>query len=449
MEYELDHHRSSGQSSHVGNDSSNNDNGSNETITGIEQQSLHPADSGLHAYLFLLSSFILEALIWGFAFTFGIFQQYYSTHPPFNKDVSNIAVIGTCSMGIIYILSPLVFGLLLGFPKLKRYSSAFGLCVMVPALLGSSFANTTTQLLVSQGIAYAIGASFAYAPLILFMEEWFVKRRGFAFGIMWAGTGVSGVVLPLLMQWLINTHGFRTTLRVWSTVLLLLIGPLLYFVKPRIPIAQNSSTRPFNLKFLRNKSFMIFQLGNILQALGFFLPTIYLPTYATNTLGVNGVVSSLTVILFNLASVFGCIVMGAMVDRYQATTCILLSTIGSTVSVFLIWGLSSSLAPLLIFCVVYGIFAGSFSSTWPAIMREVKNQESSVEPAIVFAFLAAGRGIGNVASGPLSDGLLTGLPFEGVLGGAYGSGYGSLIVFTGVSALLGGLSVLARPLKLL
>lgn len=250
------------------------------------------------------------------------------------------------------------------------------------------------------------------------------------------------------MQWLINTHGFRTTLRVWSTVLLVLIGPLLYFVKPRIPIAQNSSTRPFNLKFLRNKTFMIFQLGNILQALGFFLPTIYLPTYATNTLGVNGVVSSLTVILFNLASVFGCIVMGAMVDRYQATTCILLSTIGSTISVFLIWGFSSSLTPLLIFCVVYGIFAGSFSSTWPAIMREVKNQESSVEPAIVFAFLAAGRGIGNVASGPLSDGLLTGLPFEGVLGGAYGSGYGSLIVFTGVSALLGGLSVLARPLKL-
>lgn len=187
MEYELDHHRSSGQSSQVEIDSPNNGNGSNETesITGIEQQSLHPADTGLHAYLFLLSSFILEALIWGFAFTFGIFQQYYSTHPPFNKDVSNIAVIGTCSMGIIYILSPLVFGLLLGFPKLKRYSSAFGLCVMVPALLGSSFANTTTQLLVSQGIAYAIGASFAYAPLILFMEEWFVKRRGFAFGIMW------------------------------------------------------------------------------------------------------------------------------------------------------------------------------------------------------------------------------------------------------------------------
>ncbi|EED23934.1 MFS monocarboxylate transporter, putative [Talaromyces stipitatus ATCC 10500] len=454
MEYELEHRSShSSRTTHPGNGIDSLPlaiihNDGNETSGIIEQQSLHPADTGTHAYLFLLSSFILEALIWGFAYTFGIFQQYYSTHPPFDSDKSNIAVIGTCSMGIIYIISPLVFGLLLGFPKLKRYSSALGLVLMIPALLGSSFANTTRQLLVSQGIVYAIGASFAYAPLILFMEEWFVKKRGFAFGIMWAGTGVSGVVLPLLMQWLMDTYGFRTTLRVWSAVLLVCIGPLLYFVKPRIPIAQSSSTRPFNLRFLRNGSFMIFQLGNIIQALGFFLPTIYLPTYATNTLGVNGVVSSLTVILFNLASVFGCIIMGAMVDRYHATTCILFSTIGSTISVFLIWGFSISLTPLLIFCVVYGIFAGSFSSTWPAIMREVKNRESSVEPAIVFAFLAAGRGIGNVASGPLSDGLLQGYPFQGVLGGAYGSGYGSLIVFTGVSALLGGLSVLARPLRL-
>lgn len=151
----------------------------------IEQQPLHPADTGLHAYLFLASGFILEALIWGFAFTFGVFQEYYTTHAPFSSHPSNIAIIGTCSMGVIYILSPIVFGLLLSFPKLKRYSSTFGLCIMAPALIISSFANTATDLLITQGIAYAIGASFAYAPLILFMEEWFVKRRGFAFGVMW------------------------------------------------------------------------------------------------------------------------------------------------------------------------------------------------------------------------------------------------------------------------
>lgn len=33
----------------------------------------------------------------GFPFAFGVFQEYYSTHPPFEGS-GNIAVIGTCAM---------------------------------------------------------------------------------------------------------------------------------------------------------------------------------------------------------------------------------------------------------------------------------------------------------------------------------------------------------------
>lgn len=264
-----------------------------------------------------------------------------------------------------------------------------------------------------------------------------------------AGTGVSGVVLPVFLQWLLNVHGFRVTLRVWSVVLFVLTAPLLYFVKPRLPIAQSASMRPFDFSFLWNRTFLIFQLGNVLEALGFFLPSIYLPMYASRILGASNLVASLTVLLVNLSSVFGCIIMGTLVDRYPATTCIFISTIGSTIAIFLIWGFSIKLAPLFLFCITYGIFAGPFSATWPGIMKEVKRTKNSAEPTIVFAFLAAGRGIGNVVSGPLSERLLQGFPWRDAASGAYGSGYGTLIVFTGITALLGGLSVLARPLRLL
>ncbi|KAL1962243.1 hypothetical protein VTN77DRAFT_9899 [Rasamsonia byssochlamydoides] len=416
--------------------------------TNNQQPQLPPRDGGRDAWLFLGACFMIEALVWGFAFAFGIFQDYYSTHEPF-KQSGNIAAIGTCAMGIIYILSPFVFGLLLAVPRLKRFATPLGFLIMCVALALSSFATNTTHLLLTQGIGYGVGASLAYAPTILFMEEWFVNKRGLAFGIMWAGTGVSGVVLPVFLQWLLNAHGFRTTLRVWSVVLFILTAPLLYFVKPRLPIAQSASMRPFDFSFLWNRTFLIFQLGNVLEALGFFLPSIYLPTYASRTLGASNLVASLTVILVNLASVFGCIIMGMLVDRYHVTTCIFISTVGSTVAIFLLWGFSLTLAPLFIFCIAYGIFAGPFSATWPAIMKEVQKNANSAEPTIVFAFLAAGRGIGNVVSGPLSEKLLQGFPWRDAAGGAYGSGYGTLIVFTGITAFLGGLSVLARPLRLL
>jgi len=64
----------------------------------------------------------------------------------------------------------------------------------------------------------------------------------------------------------------------------------------------------------------------------------------------------------------------------------------------------------------------------------------------VFAFLAAGRGLGNIVSGPLSTALVKGLPWQGQAVGAYGSGYGPLVAFTGVTALIGGGSYLWKKL---
>jgi hypothetical protein len=63
----------------------------NDSSTRVPQ-----ADGGKDAWLFLASCFTLEALIWGFPFTFGIFQDYYSNHSPFQEQ-ANIAVIGTCA----------------------------------------------------------------------------------------------------------------------------------------------------------------------------------------------------------------------------------------------------------------------------------------------------------------------------------------------------------------
>lgn len=80
------------------------------------QADLPPIDGGIHAWLFLTASAVLEAIVWGmlmtkttrqeiaetnvtigYAFAFGIFQDYYSTHEPFQGS-ENIAVIGTCAM---------------------------------------------------------------------------------------------------------------------------------------------------------------------------------------------------------------------------------------------------------------------------------------------------------------------------------------------------------------
>lgn len=83
--------------------------------TSSSEFSLPPVDTGKEAWLFLTACWIVEAFVFGepllspvrislahekppgFGFSFGIYQDFYSTHKPFAGSGS-IAVIGTTTM---------------------------------------------------------------------------------------------------------------------------------------------------------------------------------------------------------------------------------------------------------------------------------------------------------------------------------------------------------------
>lgn len=338
------------------------------------------------------------------------------------------------------------------YPKQTRWSPIIGLFIMCTALALSSFSQNTTHLILTQGVLYAIGGGISYCPCILYLDEWFVKRKGLAYGIMWSGTGLAGFALPLIFEKFLHEYGFRTTLRIWSLSLFVLTLPLAYFIKPRLPRSTTRHVSPFNLGFTLRRKFMLHQLANIAQALGFFLPGIYLPSYARTALGAGTFASALTVLLINVASVFGCVAMGGLVDRLHVTDCFMISATGTTLSIFFLWGFSTNLPVLYFFCIIYGVFAGSYTSAWPGIMHMVSSVPAngrstggaSFDPVMVLGILSAGRGIGNIVSGPLSGALLKGMPWQGQAAGGYGTGYGTLIVFTGATAVASGATFVFR-----
>lgn len=319
---------------------------------------------------------------------------------------------------------------------------------MCLSLALGSFSTNVTHLVLSQGVGFGIGGCIAYSPSILYMDEWFVHRRGLAFGITWAGSGVSGLIFPVGLEKLLTNFGYETTLRVIAVLIFLIAAPFLYFHKPRLPVSKTVCYQRLNWRFLTTKIFCVYQLGNILEALSFFLPGIYLPTYA-RSIGASDFLSSLTIMLLNLASVFGSVTMGHLADRYHAITCITISTVGSTLSVFFLWGFSSTLPTLFVFCVAYGLFAGCYSATWSGITHEVRRVDPTADATIIFSVIAFGRGIGNVVSGPFSEALLGLDTWKDSAAGGYGSGYGLIILCTGISVLLSGVSIVAHYMKLI
>ncbi|KAK4172241.1 major facilitator superfamily domain-containing protein [Triangularia setosa] len=454
--YSLDVNTANGYNAGQNKEEDDAQNNSAESRAQSAEFSLPPVDRGKDAWLFLAACYAIEAVTFGFGFSFGVLQDYYSSHEPFAGSGS-IAAIGTTSTGIMYMGTPFVLTICRLYPRWARWSTLAGLFLASLSLLVCSFCNSADQLIGVQGVLFGIGGCVAYCPSTLYIDEWFSQRKGLAYGIVWSAAGVGGVIFPLILQALLDNLGFQTAMRVSAGILFACSAPLALFVKPRLPYLDNPHNvkKPFNMRFVASRRFLLHQTANVIEATGYFLPGIYLPTYAREIFGTSTFMSALTLMLVNISATVGLVIMGSMSDRFQVTTCMVISAVGASASVLVVWGLAESLPVLYVFCVLYGISAGSWASTWPGIMREVsQNGEIEgyglVDPVMVQGHLCVGRGVGNVISGPLSSALISsGMLWQGRAMGSYGTRYGTLVLYTGLTALLSGMNILWKCLSLL
>ena len=103
------------------------------------------------------------------------------------------------------------------------------------------------------------------------------------------------------------------------------------------------------------------------------------------------------------------------------------------------------MALLVLFSMTFGFFAGGYSATWGGVInemeREAAQRNEAIDTGMVYGLLNGARGIGYVGGGLAGVPLLqVGSTFSG--GFAYGTSYGPLIVFTGVSSVFGGWGLL-------
>ncbi|KAM0247434.1 hypothetical protein ACHAP5_004073 [Fusarium lateritium] len=408
---------------------------------------LPPTDRGRGAYTALACCTIAQAPIWGYSVSFGIFQEYYTAHSDLKASPSAIASIGASQTGIMYLMMPLTFIALNRLPHLRRWCGPFGLVITIISLTSSAFVDNVAGLIATQGVLYAIGCSLLFSPISLYMDEWFVERKGFAYGVMWAGKSTVGVAMPFLFNVLLERFGLKATLISWTVASAALTLPSLFFLKPRVEVSRDSRPRPISFAFLGYTSFWMLQFGIIVQSLGYLMPSTYLASYA-NAIGLSSVTGPILLALFSLASVPGSLIHGMLGDKVSAAKVILVSSFGSALPVFLLWGLSRHISTMVVFVILYGFFAGGFSATWSGALQEVKGDNELIDTSLVFGMLLGGRGLGFVVAGPLSGVLISAgssLAAGDSLG--YATKYGPMILCTGITAVLGAWAPICKIAK--
>ncbi|KAI1799747.1 MFS general substrate transporter [Daldinia bambusicola] len=421
------------------------------------------AERSKSAYLVLAGCVLIQAPIWGYSLAFGIFQEYYTTHgaavlPDGPGTPGTIASIGNAQTGILYLMMPATFVLLTKYPYLRRWCAPLGLLVTTACLLASSFATSAHQLIATQGVLHAVGCGLLFSPTSLSLDEWFSERKGLAYGAMWASKSTVGAGMPFLTSALLNRFGVRTTLRAYAVSSALLTIPPLFLIREYPAAASSSSSSSpseehgvqqqsgrqqrqpgrVSFAFARHSIFWILQWGNILQSLGYLMPSTYLASYA-HALGFPSITGPIFLALISLASVPGSLLIGLLNDTGLApTTVILISSLGSAASVFLLWGLGGhQVAVLVVFTLMYGFFAGGFSSTWSGILQEMKRRDGAMDTGLIFGMLLGGRGLGFVLSGPIGGALLEANRLKAQDFTGYATQYGPMVIYTGLTATLG------------
>jgi len=175
----------------------------------------------------------------------------------------------------------------------RRYYILLGWVICVISLVGASFSTSLLPLALTQGLLYGVGAFILDAPVLLILNAWFVKRRGFAYGILFSITDLIGFGFAILAEIMLRRHGLRWTLLMFAGIILLISGPAILFLKPR-PLEDKGAFCPQTplvilkrclyhaRRYTRQYTFYLFTLSNLFQALAFYLPFIYLPSYTTD-----------------------------------------------------------------------------------------------------------------------------------------------------------------------
>jgi len=164
-------------------------------------------------------------------------------------------------------------------------------------------------------VMYGLGFITLTYPIISMIDEWWIARKGMALGLISAASGASGAIMPFITSAMLNRYGYKTTLRAVAIAMVVLTGPLLPALKGRLPPPEQNTMAKINWTFLKKPLFWVFGLSTLAQGLGFFLPALYLPTYAT-AIGLNSTQGALILAVMSISQLLGQFGFGFMSDKH-------------------------------------------------------------------------------------------------------------------------------------
>ncbi|CAE1274350.1 Monocarboxylate transporter 14 [Acanthosepion pharaonis] len=210
------------------------------------EDSIYPqSPDGGWGWVVLISSFLLNLIADGCAYSFGVF--FTELLETFGETKSKTSWVGSLFVGVSLICGPLAGALTTKF-GCRKMTIAGGILSMT-GIVASAFVNSIEMLCFTFGFVAGFGMSIPYVTSIVSVSFYFEKKRALATGLSVCGSGIGTSVFAPLLEYLIDIYGWRGTMLILGgivgnvVVCGCLLRPLEYSPKEKYEKALETFTK--------------------------------------------------------------------------------------------------------------------------------------------------------------------------------------------------------------
>ncbi|KAF7855424.1 hypothetical protein EAF04_010167 [Stromatinia cepivora] len=384
-----------------------------------------PPDGGTTAWLHVLLTHLVFFNSWGFANSYGIFQQYYTIS--LNRPESDIAWIGSVQVFLLFFVG--VIGGRASDAGYFHFVFRVGVFLQLLGVFMTSLCESYWQVFLAHAVCVGLGNGLTFCPALSVLSTYFARNRALAVGLAAAGAASGGLVYPVAVNFLLGEVGFPWTLRIVGFIMLAAHIPSILFFKPRLPPYKAGALVEWAA--FKEPAYTFFTLAMFFNFWGLYFAFFYLGTFARDRLGATTQTSVNLLMVLNGIGIIARIIPNLIGDRITGPFNILIPfSFGACILVYC-WAAVETIAGMYAFAIIYGFIAAALQSLFPATATTLTTDSKKT-----------GVRLGMILS-VVSFACLTGPPIAGALIQVGGGSYICAQVFAATSIVLGALCLVA------
>ncbi|SJK98360.1 related to MFS monocarboxylate transporter [Armillaria ostoyae] len=364
-------------------------------------------EGGLQAWLTVLGVWITQFSTFGYTNAYGVYNDFYVREYMVNKYTSSqMSWVGSVQLMLV-----LSVGLISG----RLYDTGYFYHLMIGGailfifclfMLSLTQPGQYYQIILAQGFGAGLAIGLVYVPGISVVSHYFQRRRPFAMGVATSGSGLGGVIQPIMLNKLFHGPvGFHNGVRIsaaFNAGLLLIAIPLM---RTRLPPSPRKGGNVFldMSRFFREGIYATTVAGTIITVAGLFFPVFFLQLNAVKN-GISSDVAFYAIPVMNVFTVVGRIFWPAIVPWIGIYN-VVIACVGIC-SILIFCSIAvKTVAATFTFAALYGLFAGGYMGLFAPMIGSLARKDSEIgaRMGICFTF----TGLGGLVGTPIAGALLT------------------------------------------